>query len=200
MKKTYFFTLLILFVGQVALSQTKPIKDLYWDYSQMRMDPATRTQAKDKALALLARSTELTEKQLANVNFHLGRIYEEIKEPDKAVPHYEQAIKLAPAYYVTYRALGFIYLKKCDSIGRTVTEAAKAKNAKLHAERFSAYKNEVSKTLPYFEKSQACDPDERTLAMITNLYNSIKNPQALLTLDERLKKLGGECASLLDDE
>jgi hypothetical protein len=77
-------------------------------------------------------------------------------------------------------------------------EYSKRKGRKLIS--IAIFKKQVSKTLPYFEKAQACDPDERTLAMITNLYNSVKDAQSLSTFDSRLKTLGESCVSLLDDE
>jgi len=198
MKKVLIIAFLMLTALQSAISQTKKIEDLYLDYTQVRNSP-NRKAAKEKALALLDRKTELNAKQLANVNFHLAGLYEENKEPELAIPHYEQVIKLVPGYYVAHRAMGFINLKKCDVLGRKVSAAAQAKNAALHAESFKGYKKQVLLTLPYLEKSQACDPDDNTLNIITNLYKSIKDTQSLASLDNRLKELAKDNVSLLDE-
>jgi hypothetical protein len=198
MKKTYIVIFLFLLTFQSAFSQTKKIEDLYLDYTQVRNSP-NRKAAKEKALALMSRSAELNEKQIANINFHLAGLYEENKEPELAVPHYENVIKIVPGYYVPYRALGFIHLKKCEALGRKVSAAAQTKNAALYAETFKTYKKQALVTLPYFEKAQACDGDDNTLNIITSLYKSIKEPQLLSTLDTRIKALAQDCVSLLDE-
>lgn len=198
MKKLFIASFLMLLAFHPAFSQTKKIEDLYLDYTQVRNSP-NRKAAKENSLALLERSAELNEKQIANVNFHLAGLYEEAKEPQLAVPHYETVIKIVPGYYVAQRALGFINLKKCDELGRKVSAAAQAKNEAMYNESFKVYKKQVLHTIPYFEKSQACDPDDNTLKILTGLYKSIKAPQSLTTLDSRLKELAKDCVSLLDE-
>lgn len=196
--KKIIFALLLTASFQTAFSQSKPIEDLYMDYTMVRNTPNNKL-AKEKSLALLVRSAELNEKQIANVNFHLAGIYEENKQPDLAIPHYEKVIKMVPGYYVAQRALGFLLLEKSNVLANKVTAAAKAKNATSHAESFNAYKKQILVLLPYLEKSQACDPDERTLHTITNLYKNIKEPTLLGTLNTRLKEKGKDCVTLLDD-
>lgn len=198
MKKIFVVIFLSLLTFQSTFSQTKKIEDLYLDYTQVRNSP-NRKAAKEKALALMGRSAELNDKQIANVNFHLAGLYEENKEPELAIPHYEKVIKIVPGYYVPYRALGFIHLKKCDALGRKVSAAAQAKNAALYAETFKVYKKQALLTIPYFEKAQACDADDNTLNIITSLYKSIKEPQSITTLDARIKPLAQDCVSLLDE-
>ncbi|RZK67888.1 MAG: tetratricopeptide repeat protein [Pedobacter sp.] len=200
MKKRFLTLLLLLSATQFAFSQTKSIKDLYWDYSQIRMEDTEKTQAINLAEALIKRSPELTKTQLGNVSYHLARLYEETDHPEKAIPYYEQAIKITPGYYVPYRALGFIFIKKANAIGSKMNEAAKAKDAKLSTELYEQYKVIALKALPNLEKSQACDPDEETKAIILNLYKSLKDNASILSLDERLKKKQADCISLLDDE
>ena len=58
----------------------------------------------------------------------------------------------------------------------------------------------VKKALPHLEKYQACEPDEQTLAIILNLYKSIKEPQTAEAITNRIKPLGKTCVTLLDDE
>lgn len=197
MKRITLATLLLLSV-QTAFSQSKNIEDLYMDYTMVRNTPNNKA-AKEKSLALLTRASELNDKQIANINFHLAGVYETDKQPDLAIPHYEKVIKMVPGYYVAQRALGFLLLEKSNVLANKVTAAAKAKDANLHAESFKAYKKQILALLPYLEKSQACDPDDRTLQTITNLYKNIKETTLLSTLNTRLKEKGKDCVTLLDD-
>lgn len=200
MKKTVLFNFFLLLGISTAFAQKQDIKELYFDYTQSRMNEDQNAATVEKASSLLSRSAELNDKQVANVSFHLARIYESMGKPEKAEPLYEAVTKLVPGYYVTYTSLGFINLKKCDTLGRKVSEAAKLKDAALHAIAFKAYKIQVLKTIPYFEKSEACETDERTLGILTSLYKSIKDTTSLTSLPERKALLGKDCVSLLDDE
>jgi tetratricopeptide (TPR) repeat protein len=198
MKKT-FLLCSFLFFGTTMVN-AQDIKDLYLDYMTTRSEESENNKTISTALALLNRSSELNDKQIANVNFHLARIYDATGIPEKAIPHYEASLKLVPNYYVTHNALGFLHLKKCDTLGQAVTASAKAKDVTLNEKTYKAYKLQVEKTIPYFEKSQACDPDERTMNILKGLYNSTKNTTALATLPDRLADLSKECVTLLDDE
>lgn len=196
--KRMILALLLTASFQATFSQSRNIEDLYMDYTMVRNTPNNKA-AKQKSLALLERSSELNEKQIANVNFHLAGVYEADKQPDLAIPHYEKVIKMVPGYYVAQRALGYLLLEKSNELANKVTAAGKAKNAILHAESFKAYKKQILVLLPYLEKSQACDPDDRTLQTITNLYKNIKESTLLGTLSTRLKEKGKDCVTLLDD-
>ena len=200
MKKTLLLNLLILLGINTVFAQNQTIKDLYFDYTQVRMDDSKDAVTIETALSLLNRSSELSEKQIANVSFHLGSIYETAGTPEKAVPLYENVIRLVPGYYVTYRALGYINLKKCNVLGQKVTESAKLKDATLNAESFKTYKIQVLKTIACFEKSEACEADERTHDILVSLYKSIKDTTSLANLTTRLAELGKDCVSLLEDE
>ncbi|MGN7988130.1 tetratricopeptide repeat protein [Pedobacter sp. 22226] len=185
---------------QTCFAQSKSIKDLYWDYSQIRMTDTEKPKVIQLAEELIKRSPELTKTQLGNVSYHLGRLYEETEQTEKAIPQYEEAIKITPAYYVPYRALGFIFVKKCNALSAKINEAGKAKDSKLQGELYAQYKVVALKALPYLEKSQACDPDDETKTIITNLYRSLKDNAAIASLDDRLKKNAANCVSLLEDE
>ncbi|MGY0036346.1 hypothetical protein [Pedobacter sp. NJ-S-72] len=202
MKKTLLLNLLILLGINNVFAQNQTIKDLYFDYTQTRMDDSKDAVTIETALSLLSRSSELSEKQIANISFHLGRIYETAGTPEKAAPLYENVIRLVPGYYVTYRALGYINLKKCNVLGQKVTESesAKLKDAALNTESYKAYKIQVLKTITCFEKSEACEADERTHDILASLYKSIKDTTSLTNLPTRLAELGKNCVSLLEDE
>ena len=61
-----------------------------------------------KTLELLKLSGQLTLRQITNVNYNLGRMYEDIDEAEKAIPYYEKALFGEPNYEVIHRALGFV--------------------------------------------------------------------------------------------
>lgn len=181
-----------------AYSQ-ESIAELYKKYTISRPWDDGKLATIDLAQSLLKRSPELTNSQIANLNFNLGRLYEETKEVEKAIPYYEASLKLAPDYYVTHRALGNIYLKKSDPIVKQMNDAGNAKQMDLYGKLFAEYKELIVKAIPHLEKAQACDPDDQDLNKIKNLYKNIKDLAAINTLDERLKKLAVSCVDLLDD-
>lgn len=200
MKKTLLLNLLILTGLTTSFAQTRDIKDMYADYTMNRMVESKSAETIDQGLALLKRSSELNEKQIANINYHVGRLYETGGNAAKAVPYYETVTKLVPGYYVVQLALGYINLKKCDTLGRKVAESAKLKDAALNERSYKAYKAQVTKTIAYFEKAESCEPDERTLGILTTLYKSIKDTTSLSTISSRLASLPKDCVTLLDDE
>jgi len=199
MKNILLSTFFAVLITQFAYAQKQDIKDLYFDYLQVRMDADEKPEAKTKAIALLQRSSELTKTQLGNVNYHLGRLYEEDGEIEKAVPYYEESIKITPGYYVPYRALGFMYYKKCAELGKKLSEIDKSVNENLYKKASEELKALRLKTAKYLEKSQACDPDDETLDMIKVLYKNLKDDKALTTIRERLKALSADCVTLLED-
>lgn len=163
------------------------------------MDADEKPNAIAKALALLDRKSELTKTQLGNVTYHLGRLYEEIGEFQKATPYYKTSIKITPGYYVPYRAVGFINFKECNILEKKINDAIRSKDNKLVESLTKDYNALALKTITYLEKSQACDPDDQTKGMIINLYNKTKNTEGINSLDGRLKKLTTDCITLLED-
>jgi len=200
MKKYLCIAVFSISTFQYALAQQPSVKDLYFDFTNYRMSQENKEDVLRKSLILLSQKNELTVKQQANVNYHIGRLYEETGAPEKSVPYYEETIALSPAYYVPYRALAFINVKKCNEFGVKINDAAKQKNAEIHNQALADYKKQVLKTIPYLEKAQACDPDDETLTMLVKYYKSIKANEALEKLPEKLKKLAENCITLLDDE
>lgn len=192
------FVLLVL-VGGAASAQEKNINDAYQQFMFSRMTKGNDVLI-EQTRGLLARAKELNAKRQANVAYHLGRMYEEVGKPDSALVYYAQSLKGEPNYSVIHRALGFIYLNQSKVFVAQMNAANAAKNADANAKAYNQYKAVVLKALPHLEKYQACDPDDETLDVITNLYKSIKDSQAVATLPARLKTLAGTCVSLLEDE
>ncbi len=192
--------LITLFIlGAFSKVYSQNVADLYRAYTVIRTTNDNKLGAIDVATNLLKRSAELTNNQIANLNFNLGRLHEETKREEKAIPYYEASLKLAPDYYVTHRALGNLYIKKSFPLVQKMNEAGKAGQMDVHAKFFAEYKKLVLTALPHLEKAQACDPDEQGLAQIRSLYNNIKDLTAINTIEDRLKKFSVTCVDLLED-
>lgn len=183
-----------------SLAQSNSVKDLYESFKQYRTTNDDKPSQIVKTLELLKFADQLTAKQLTNINYNLGRMYEDIEEADKAIPYYEKSLIGEPNYEVVHRALGFIYLAKSTSAVAKINEAKAKNDVEGNKKAFEAYKILILKELPHLEKYQACDPDEETLNIITNLYKSFKDTKSIETLNARLKEMSGKCVTLLDDE
>ncbi|RZK83560.1 MAG: hypothetical protein EOO98_17440 [Pedobacter sp.] len=199
MKKTFLLSFLLFISISSAFSQTK-IDDLYEEYTMLRMTNDEKPKAIAIGLSLLNRKSELKPKQIANVTYHVARLLEETNMMSKAIPYYEESIKLTPGYYVPYLALGNEYFKACKELVAKMNQAADANDTVLHGKLSAEYKPLASKTAAYLEKSYACDPDNITKGMITYLYQTLKNTEALKSFDTRIKQLEQGCITLLDDE
>ena len=199
MKRKLFLITILCLTYFISFAQGDNIDDAYLKYKVSR-NVKGNIKSIENLSALLKRSSELSVKQVANVEYHLGRMYEEMGTVDSAIVHYENSLKGEPNYSVIHRALGFIYLAKTKPAVTKMNEASKAKDAAGNAKAFAEYKLLVKKAIPYLEKYQACEPDEQTLATITNLYKSIKDLESPKTLDARLKANAVNCVSLLEDE
>ena len=199
MKRKLFLITILCLTYFISFAQGDNIDDAYLNYKVSR-NVKGNTKSIENLSALLKRSSELSVKQVANVEYHLGRMYEEMGTVDSAIVHYENSLKGEPNYSVIHRALGFIYLAKTKPAVTKMNEASKAKDATSNAKAFAEYKLLVKKAIPYLEKYQACEPDEQTLATINNLYKSIKDLESPKTLDARLKANAVNCVSLLEDE
>ncbi len=192
-------TLCVLLGTAFVVNAQNTAKEGYRDFKLYR---TTKGNAESiaKMKTLLQQQDQLSAKQVTNLQYHLGRMHEEIGDPENALLYYEQSLKGEANYTVLHRALGFIYLGKTKPFVKKMNEASAAKNAIANANAFSKYKDMVLKALPHLEKYQACEPDEETLNMITNLYKSIKDQQLIASLPDRLKTMEGTCVTLLDDE
>ena len=200
MKQSFLTLFIILSIQQFSFSQTQDIKDLYWDFLQIRLEAGERNKAINLAESLTKRSSELNEKQLGSVNYHLARLYEENDQMNLAIPYYEKSIKITPGYYVPYLALGNHYFKDCQAMIKKMNAAVDSKSVVIYGKLVEDYKKLAAKTVAYLEKSYACDPDNSTKDIITYLYQTSKNNDAMKTFDERIKKLADNCITLLDDE
>ena len=153
------FMLILLSIINMEVSQAQQVAgNTYDDYKLYRNATEHKPEVINKMKALLA--TKLTPKQITNIQYHIGRIYEEIELPDSAIAYYEKSLSTEPNYEVIHRALGFIYLNKTKPIVAEMNDATNTQNADKHAQAYAKYNAIVLKALPYLEKYQACDADE----------------------------------------
>lgn len=183
-----------------SFAQNDDAQSAYRKFMAYRTSPEDRTKQIGKTLSLLKLSSQLSAKQVTNIHYHLGRMYEDIDQSDSAMVHYEISLAGEPNYEVVNRALGFIYMAKSGDAAKQAQAAIEAKDASANAKAFAVYKQWVLKALPRLEKYQACAPDDDTLAIIINLYKSLKDTNAIATLPARLKEMSKKCVDLLDDE
>lgn len=190
----------ICLLSLVSFAQTKDAKAAYQNFLVYRTISSDRPKQITQTLELLKMSDQLSAKQLTSINYHLGRMYEDVDDPDQALVYYEKSLAGEPNYEVVNRALGFIYLSKSAVAAKQASAAKEAKDVAANAKAFATYKEWVLKALPRLEKYQACSPDDETLDIITNLYKSLKDTNSLNTLQARLKEMSTKCIGLLDDE
>lgn len=183
-----------------SFAQSKSVKELYDDFKEYRTINEGRPGHIAKTLALLKFSDQLTLKQITSINYNLGRMYEDVEEPENAIPYYEKSLEGEPDYEVIHRALGFIYLAKSTAAVNKINDAKAKTDIEASNKAFAEYKEIILKAIPHLEKYQACDPDDETKEIIINLYKSLKDTKSIETLDARLKELGKKCVTLLDDE
>lgn len=198
--KKQIICLTICLISINSFAQTKSVKDLYENFKEYRTSNDDKPDQITKTLELLRFSDQLTSKQITSINYNLGRMYEDVEEPEKAIPYYEKSLVGEPNYEVVHRALGFIYLAKSTGAVAKINEAKAKNDVEGNKKAFAEYKALILKALPHLEKYQACDPDEETLNIIINLYKSLKDTKSIETLNTRLKEMSGKCITLLDDE
>ena len=196
-----FLTLNLLILSSMfTYSQSKTVAERYDDVKHYRNASEDRPKFISLMVSLLSDSSQLSLKQITALQYHIGRMYEEVKQPDSAIVYYEKSLKGEPNYEVIHRALAFIYLEKSKPFVAQANSTKLNKDVEGNAKAYNEYKKLVQKAVPFLEKYQACSPDEETLSIIINLYKSIKDLQSVATLPERLKVLGTNCVTLLDDE
>ena len=197
----YFF--LLAFFATIHLSstaQTKSLKDAYMDFKIYRTTDEDKPKQIEETLALLKFGDQLTPKQVTNINYYLGKMYEDTEDYDNAALYYEKSLVGEPNYEVTHRALGFIYFSKSNEFSNQMSLAGGANDKVAYEKALAEYKTVAKKAIKHLERYQACDPDEDTLNMITTLYKNLKDTQSVATLPARLKELGKTCVTLLEED
>ena len=194
-KKAALF-LSLLFIGTVTHAQTADqVYDQYLDFNKARLEGQT-SKAMSIGESILANVGKLPAKSRTTYYSGLAKLYEDNSQPEKAITYNEMVAAAEPDYYVTHRALGYLYNERASAV---YDKMRATKDAAVLAALTAEYKTKVLKALPHLEKAQACDPSDETLTLIKFLYNSIKDKQGLGTLNSRLTGLGKNCLSILSE-
>ncbi|MBS7564012.1 hypothetical protein KHS38_06305 [Mucilaginibacter sp. Bleaf8] len=191
----YYLFLLLLLVGTSGTLHAQPadsVYNKYLDYNLARLEERMPDAFK-LGEEIMPAADKLPAKSQVSFYNSLGKLYEDANQLDKAQPLYEKVAAAAPDYYVVHRALGYLYLRRTN----IVDDNLQAKPADKQS--MAAYKAAVEKALPHLEKAEACDPSAETLALIKTLYKNTNNSKGLSSLNARLKQLGKNCVTLLDE-
>ena len=146
--------------------------------------------------AIIPNAGKLPEKTRINFYFGAGKMYEDNKQPDKALPFYEKVAAAVPDYYVVHRALGYLYLDKAKMVQIMMSST---RDKAVKDSLFTDFLKAAKKALPHLEKAQACDPSDDTLNIIRDLYAEINDAAGLNSLTGRLKQLSKDCMDILSD-
>jgi tetratricopeptide (TPR) repeat protein len=189
---------LILMLGaQTSFAQyNNKVYNLYLDFNEAQHKQET-TKAFLKADSILQSPEKLPAKAAISFYARLAKLYEDQQQPEKAVIYNEKVVAAVPDYYVSHRALGYLYLLPLNGLMEKINSA---KNKPADYEKFRAqYFKQIKTALPHLEKAEACDHDEQTLALIKSLYQKMNDQQDLSTLSKRLELLKAHCIDLLTD-
>jgi len=193
MKRTLTILLLVFCVSAV---KAQTVYDDYLEFSaaftQNKTVVALRIGNK-----ILASKEKLPAKAETNFYAKMGNLYEYTDNDEQATIYYSKVLLSEPDYFTAHRALGYLYLKQVNVLGKKVN-ASMGNKAEYDKNRI-AYKKCIDQCLRYLEKSQACDPDDQTLNIIKSLYHSLKDDAKFNTLEDRMKPLRVNCVSLLTD-
>lgn len=196
MIKWYLCCFLFLNVLTGYAQNGKTAYDRYLDYNLARFE-GRPAQAFELGKDLLDSAERLPTNTRIAFYSSIGKLYEDNNQPDNAIFYDEKVAAAVPDYYVTRRALGYLYLEKANELQAKLD--ATPENTPDYRNLQTSYKAAALKALPHLEKAQACDPSPETLAIIKNLYTRIADTGALDTLNERLATLGKNCLDILSD-
>lgn len=196
MIKTVFVFLLIVTSTSVKAQYNSKVYNLYLDFNKAQSEN-NNAKAILKADSILQSKEKLPAK--AEISFYgrLAKLYEDQHQPEKSIIYNEKVVAAVPDYYVSHRALGYLYLLPMNAL---VEKTNQFKGNRTDYEKYKAQYFKLIKTaLPHLEKAEACDHDEQTLNLIKSLYQKLNDSAGLATLDKRLKLLKVHCIDLLTD-
>ena len=147
--------------------------------------------------SILPDTAKLTAKVRASFFARLAKLYEDNEQDTKAIIYYQKVVAAVPDYYVTQRALGYLYDNAAEEIHLKLYQTKNDDPA--YGSLFNSYKAAVLKALPHLEKAQACDPNDDALDLIRTLYQNIHDEKGLNSLNSRLKNLSKNCIDILSD-
>ncbi len=196
MIKTVFVFLLIVTSASVKAQYNSKVYNLYLDFNKAQSEN-DNAKAMLKADSILNSFEKLPAK--AEISFYgrLAKLYEDQHQPEKSIIYNEKVVAAVPDYYVSHRALGYLYLLPMNALVEKINQF---KGNRTNHEKYKAQYFKLIKTaLPHLEKAEACDHDEQTLNLIKSLYQKLNDSAGLASLDKRLKVLKVHCIDLLTD-
>lgn len=194
MKKTL-FGLLFLMTATFAFAQyNTSVYNQYVDFNEAQYKNET-AKAFLKADSILNNKEKLPAKTLTNFYRSLAKLYEDQQQPQKSILYNEKVVAAVPDYYVSHRALGYLYLRDTNVLIKQIKQSNSADQQKYKTQYF----NLLKKALPHLEKAEACDHDDETLILIKSLYQKMNDQVGLASLNNRLKTFRANCIDLLTD-
>lgn len=196
MIKTVFLFLLLISSFLVRAQYNSKVYNLYLDFNEAQ-SKNQNTKAMLKADSILHSPEKLPAKAQTSFYRRLAKLYEDQNQPEKAIVYNEKVLQAVPDYYVSHRALGYLYLLQTNNL---IDKMNQAKNNLAEHQKYQLQYFKVLKTaLPHLEKAEACDHDDATLNLIKSLHQKLNDKAALADLDKRLKLLRANCVDLLTD-
>ncbi len=183
--------------ANAALAQSdSKVYNLYLDFNKAQSENQT-AKAFLKADSILRSTEKLPAKAEISFFGRLAKLYEDQHQPEKAILYNEKVVAAVPDYYVSHRALGYLYLLPMNALAEKINHF---KGNRTAYEKYKAQYFKLIKTaLPHLEKAEACDHDEQTLNLIKSLYQKLNDAPGLASLDKRLNLLKAHCIDLLTD-
>ena len=194
-KTAFIFLFILLNIPTFAQYNTK-VYNQYLDFNEAQYKKQPNI-ALQKADSILNNPEKLPAKTQTNFYRSLAKLYEDQNQPQKAIIYNEKVVAAVPDYYVSHRALGYLYLLPMNSLVEKINQSKTnpADQQKYKTQYFSL----IKKALLHLEKAEACDHDQETLNLIKSLYQRMNDQTGLASLDKRLKQLRLKCIDLLTE-
>ena len=188
---------LFIFLSLVFLHQISFAQDVSEQY--LIFNDSLKTGGEKAVIALgeklIPEISKFSKAKQAKFYYKMGFMHENIKDPDQALKYYLKSLEFEPNYEVIHLALGYIYLSQANLLVSKIN--ASKGNKVLYDKYIVKYKAILRKSLPYFEKAMACDPNDQVMQTITKTYELLKDRTALVTLNSRLDELKKQCVDIL---
>ena len=198
MLKKVLLLLYAIFALATAKAQTaEEVYNRYLDFNLARID-GIKGSAIEQGENLMPDTAKLPVKARINFLYSMGKLYEDNEQTVKAQEYYEKVAAAVPNYYVTQRALGYIYAKQAESYADKLN--ATASNITENKKVMAQYTAAAKKAIPFLEKAQACDPDDDTLTRINILLKNIKDTAGRANLKAKLAEMSKSGIDRLDDK
>jgi tetratricopeptide (TPR) repeat protein len=121
--------------------------------------------------------------------FAEGTLYEELKNPEKALEAYKSAIEKDKNYFEPYYNAGVLYYNKAIEIINNAAAIPVRENARYEAE-INKSKAILNDALPFLEKALELKPDNKnTLISLKEIYHRLGMHDKRKAVDAKLKEI-----------